>query len=174
MTDSEQREAARQFANRWNGRGNEDEDGRSYWIELLTEVLGLEHATAQVNFEKKVVVNGNTKRIDAYLPETHVLIEQKSHGKRLDQKIHNSGDIELTPYEQAKRYNDNLPYDEKARWIITSNFEKIWIYDMNLWIPEPVRILLMELPSKYPLLSFLVRQDGMLIIGKTKGGENYE
>ena len=119
----------------------------------------MEHATAQVNFEKKVVVNGNTKRIDAYLPETHVLIEQKSRGKRLDQKIHNSGDIELTPYEQAKRYNDNLPYDEKARWIITSNFEEIWIYDMNLRIPEPVKILLMELPSKYPLLSFLVRQD---------------
>jgi len=125
----------------------------------LTEVLGLEHATAQVNFEKKVVVNGNTKRIDAYLPETHVLIEQKSRGKRLDQKIHNSGDIELTPYEQAKRYNDKLPYNEKARWIITSNFEEIWIYDMNLRIPEPVKILLMEFPSKYPLLSFLARQD---------------
>ena len=30
---------------------------------------------------------------------------------------------------------------------------------MNLRVPEPVRILLMELPSKYPLLSFLVRQD---------------
>lgn len=28
----------------------------------------------------------------------------------------NSGSIELTPYDQAKRYNDNLPYDEKARW----------------------------------------------------------
>lgn len=112
-----------------------------------------------MNFEKKVVVNGNIKRIDAYLPDTHVLIEQKSRGKRLDQKIHNSGDIELTPYEQAKRYNDKLPYDEKARWIITSNFEEIWIYDMNLRIPEPVKILLMEFPSKYPLLSFLARQD---------------
>lgn len=30
---------------------------------------------------------------------------------------------------------------------------------MNLRIPEPVTILLMEFPSKYPLLSFLVRQD---------------
>jgi N-6 DNA methylase len=113
MTDSEQREAARQFANRWNGRGNEDEDGRSYWLELLTEVLGLEHATAQVNFEKKVVVNGNTKRIDAYLPETHVLIEQKSRGKRLDQKIHNSGDIELTPYEQESATMITCPMMKK-------------------------------------------------------------
>jgi hypothetical protein len=35
MTDAEQREAARQFINRWQNKGNEDEDGRSYWIELL-------------------------------------------------------------------------------------------------------------------------------------------
>lgn len=26
MTDAEQREAARQFANKWKGRGREDED----------------------------------------------------------------------------------------------------------------------------------------------------
>lgn len=30
MTDAEKREAAHQFINRWMGRGNEDEDGRSY------------------------------------------------------------------------------------------------------------------------------------------------
>lgn len=30
MTGSEQREAARQFINRWRGKGKEDEDGRSY------------------------------------------------------------------------------------------------------------------------------------------------
>lgn len=36
MTDAEQREAARQFVNRWMGKGKEDEDGRSYWIDLLT------------------------------------------------------------------------------------------------------------------------------------------
>ena len=27
MTDAEQREAARQFVNKWRGNGNEDEDG---------------------------------------------------------------------------------------------------------------------------------------------------
>ena len=32
MTGSEQREAARQFINRWRGKGKEDEDGRSYWM----------------------------------------------------------------------------------------------------------------------------------------------
>lgn len=37
--------------------------------------------TERVSFEKKVVVDGNTKRIDVYIPETHVLIEQA--GKEL-------------------------------------------------------------------------------------------
>lgn len=96
MTDAEQREAARQFANKWKGRGREDEDGRSYWIDFLSNVLGMENVTDRVEFEKKVVVDGNTKRIDVYIPETHVLIEQKSLGKALDHKIMNSGSIELS------------------------------------------------------------------------------
>ena len=104
-------------------------------------------------------MDGQTKRIDAYIPETHVLIEQKSKGKALDEKIKNSGDIELTPYEQAKRYNDNLPYDEKARWILTCNFSEIWIYDMNAKVPEPVKIHLPELMTKYALLDFLVKKE---------------
>ena len=159
MTDTEQREAARQFVNRWMGKGKEDEDGRSYWIDLLSNVLGMDNVIERLNFEKKVIVEGNTKRIDVYIPETHVIIEQKSLGKVLDQKIHKSGDIDLTPYEQAKRYNDNLPYDEKARWIVTCNFSDIWIYDMNAKVPEPIKIALEELPSKYPLLDFLVKKD---------------
>ena len=81
MTDAEQREAARQFVNRWMGKGKEDEDGRSYWIDLLTNVLGMDNVTERLNFEKKVVIDGNTKRIDVYIPETRVIIEQKSLGK---------------------------------------------------------------------------------------------
>lgn len=78
MTNAEQRETARQFVNRWIGKGREDEDSRSYWIDLLTNVLGMENATERLNFEKKVVIDGNTKRIDVYIPETSVIIEQKS------------------------------------------------------------------------------------------------
>jgi len=35
MTDAQQREATRQFYYRWNGKGKEDEDARSYWIKVL-------------------------------------------------------------------------------------------------------------------------------------------
>ena len=159
MTDAERREAARQFYNKWVGRGKEDEDDRSYWLDILDRILGVENVTDHIDFQKKVIVDGYTKKIDAYISETKVLIEQKSLGIGLDKKGHQSGGIELTPYEQAKRYNDNLPYDEKARWIVTSNFAEIWIYDMNMRVPEPVKITLADLQSKYSMLDFLINHE---------------
>lgn len=159
MTDAERREASRQFYNKWVGRGKEDEDDRSYWLDILDRILGVENVTDHIEFQKKVIVEGNTKRIDAYIPETKVIIEQKTLGIELDKKGHQSGGIELTPYEQAKRYNDNLPYDEKARWIVTSNFSEIWIYDMNTRVPEPVKITLADLQTKYTMLDFLINQE---------------
>lgn len=106
MTDAEQREAARQFVNRWMGKGKEDEDGRSYWIDLLTNVLGMDNVTERLNFEKKVVIDGNTKRIDVYIPETRVIIEQKSLGKALDQKIRKSGIQEMLILLHLNRQTD--------------------------------------------------------------------
>ena len=160
MTLNEQRANVLKFVNKWLKKvGKEDEEGRSYWLEILSVILGVENATDKINFEKKVKVDGNTKRIDAYIPETHVLIEQKSRGIALDKKEKNSGAVDLTPYEQAKRYNDFLPYDERARWIITSNFAEIWIYDMNTPTSEPIKIKLEELPNKYILLQFLVKKE---------------
>jgi type I restriction-modification system DNA methylase subunit len=158
MTDSEKREAARQFFQKWANKGKEDEDDRSYWIDILTRILGVEDVTDHIVFQKKVIVDGNTKRIDAYIPETKVLIEQKSLGIALDKKILQSGGITLTPYEQAKRYNDHLPYDERARWIVTSNFAQIWIYDMNMPVPTPLKLEIQNLQSQYSVLDFLINQ----------------
>jgi hypothetical protein len=158
MTDVQQREAARQFFYKWKGRGKEDEDDRSYWIDMLQDVLGVERVTDRVEFQKKVIgPDGNTKRIDAYIPETHVLIEQKSLGIALDkpQPGHNG----MTPYEQAKTYDNGLPFGEKSRWIVTSNFAEIWIYDMEQKKPEPLKLALDELQSKYHLLAFLVKPE---------------
>ena len=157
MTDSQQREAARQFYYKWNGRGKEDEDARSYWIDILQDILGVAHVTDRVEFEKKVIgADGNTKRIDVYVPETHVLIEQKSLGIGLDKP--QAGHGGKTPYEQAKEYDNGLPHSEKARWIVLSNFAEIWIYDMEQKKPDPVKIQLSELQTKYPLLDFLVKK----------------
>ena len=158
MTDAQQREAARQFIYRWHGKGKEDEDARSYWIEILTNILGVERVTERVDFEKKVVgADGNTKRIDVYIPETHVLIEQKSLGIALDKP--QAGHNGQTPYEQAKYYDNYLPHSEKARWIVTSNFEEIWIYDMDAKVPEPRKLALDEISHKFHMLDFLVNRE---------------
>lgn len=113
MTDSEKREAARQFYQKWVGKGREDEDDRSYWLDILQRILGAADATDRIEFQKKVIVDGNTKRIDAYIPEAKVIIEQKSIGFPLDRETHQSDGCDLTPYEQAKRYNNDLPYRKR-------------------------------------------------------------
>ena len=167
MTDAQQREAARQFIYRWHGKGKEDEDARSYWIEILTNILGVERVTERVDFEKKVVgADGNTKRIDVYIPETHVLIEQKSLGIALDRP--QAGHNGQTPYEQAKYYDNYLPHSEKARWIVTSNFEEIWIYDMDAKVPEPRKLALDEISHKFHMLDFLVNKDAKEVSDEMK------
>ena len=158
MTDAQQREAARQFYYKWNGRGREDEDARSYWIDILQNIFGIENVTDRVDFEKKVIgADGNTKRIDVYIPETYVLVEQKSLGIALDKP--QAGHGGKTPYEQAKEYDNGLPRSEKARWIVTSNFAEIWIYDMEQKKPAPVKLLLSDLQAKYHMLDFLVKKE---------------
>ena len=57
--------------------------------------MGADDATDRVEFQKKVVVDGNVKRIDAYIPETKVLIEQKSLGITLDILVFNQ-DISIS------------------------------------------------------------------------------
>ena len=157
MTDTERREAARQFYQKWVNRGKEDEDDRSYWIDFLQDVMDVDHVTDRIEFQKKVVgPDGNTKRIDAYIPETRVLIEQKS--LNIDLSKPQQGHNGMTPYEQAKMYDNSLPVSEKAKWIILSNFAEIWVYDMDTRVPEPTKFTLAEIPTKYSLFEFLINQ----------------
>ena len=158
MTESERREAARQFIQKWHDRGKEDEDDRSYWLDILQRILGIANATDRIEFQKKVIVDGNTKKIDAYIPETRVLIEQKSLNVALERKAEQSGGIFLTPYEQAKRYNDNLPLSQKARWIAVSNFSEIWVYDMESARPAPQKFSIANMQNQSHFLDFLIEK----------------
>ena len=67
-----------------------------------------------------------------------------------------------TPFEQAYRYNSSLPFNEMARYIITSNFEEFRIYDLDyqedLFNSGCTIVKLEELPDKLPLFDFLVRE----------------
>ncbi len=158
MTDAEKREAARKFFYKWKERGKEDEDDRSFWIDFLQDVMGVDHVTDRIEFQKKVLNDKGSlsNRIDAYIPETRVLIEQKSRG--IDLSKPQPGHNNKTPYEQAKDYDNALPLSEKAKWIIVSNFAEIWVYDMDTRVPEPTKFTLSEIPTKYSLFEFLTNK----------------
>ncbi len=156
MTDKEQKAAAKEFAEDWKGKGDEKQETSRFWIELLGKVLGIEEPTKYIVFEKPVVVEKNQKYIDGYISTTKVLIEQKSSHVELSKNAVQSDGEKLTPYGQAFRYNNYLPYDQKAKWIIVSNFKEILIYDQNKPNGEPEKILLADLPKEYYRLNFLV------------------
>ena len=156
MAISVDKQGLKKFIEKWSGRGKEDEDDRSYWIDLFQNVFGQSDVTDRIDFQKKVIgPDGNTKRIDAYIPETNIIIEQKSLGIALDKA--QAGHNGMTPYEQAKMYDNGLTRSEKARWIVISNFEEIWVFDMEKRKPEEdiVKISLKNLDKEYSMLQFL-------------------
>lgn len=64
MTDAEQREAAHQFVNKWKDKaGKEDEEGRSYWLDLLEKVFGVSDATDRIDFEIRSLWTGRQKEL---------------------------------------------------------------------------------------------------------------
>ena len=136
MTQVEQQKAAKEFAEFWKDKGDEKQETQRYWIGLLSSVLGISNATNYIEFEKKVKLS-HTSFIDAYISSTKVLIEQKGAKIDLSKSYEQSDGTMLTPYEQAKRYADELPYDLRPRWILVSNFSEIRIHDMNNPQAEP-------------------------------------
>lgn len=156
MKNIEQRKVAKEFAERWKGKGYEKGESQKFWIDLLENVLGVSNATSFIRFEDTVHIDKATGFIDGFIDKTKVLIEQKSIGKDLRKPIKQSDGSLLNPFQQAKRYSAELPYDDRPRWIVTCNFESFLVYDMNNPNSEPEEILLKDLGKEYYRLSFLV------------------
>ena len=154
-TDTKQRQAAKAFAAKWKGQGYEKGQSQPFWMELLQKVLQVEDPFSIISFENRVKLS-NTSFIDAYIKPTHVLIEQKSVEKDLRTPIPQSDGTTLTPYRQAKRYAEELPYSDRPRWIVICNFREFDVYDMEKPQGEPEIILLENLEKEYHRLRFLV------------------
>lgn len=155
MNDVEQRQAAKEFAAYWKGKGYEKGQSQPFWLSLLGKVYGVENPEQFISFENQVHLD-HTSFIDGYIAETKVMIEQKSLGKNLLAPIKQSDGTLLKPIEQAKRYAAELPVSQHPKWIVTCNFEKFLVYDMEHPHNEPEEILLENLPNEYYRLNFLV------------------
>lgn len=150
-----QKEAAKRFAKRWEGRGAEQRDDRSFWLQLLMDVFRVDDPFAVIEFQKPVKMESSTRFIDAFMPATRVLIEQKGVDVDLNKKYRQSGGAELTPYEQALRYDQYMLPDEHPRWIVGCNFRSFQIHNMNRRFDAPEVILLKDLAEEYSKLSFI-------------------
>lgn len=155
MLERKQRLAAKNFVQNWTGKGYEKGESQPFWLQLLGEVLGVEHPAQFISFENQIMLD-HTSFIDGTIESTHVLIEQKSLGKNLNQPIKQSDGSLLTPFQQAKRYAAELPYSKRPRWIVTCNFAEFYIYDMEKPFGEPEIVYLKDLEKDYYRLEFLV------------------
>ena len=159
MTDVQQRAAAKHFADYWQGKGYEKGQSQKFWLSLLSDVFGVEHAAEYIDFEDQVHLD-HTSFIDGFIPTTKVLIEQKSLGKSLTAPIQQSDGSLLSPLQQAQRYVHAL-LDTKGRqavprWVVTCNFEEFRVYDLDHPQNEAQVIKLVDLPKEYYRLKFLV------------------
>ena len=155
-TEKQMAAAAAEFAERWKGRGYERGESQPFWIDLLTNVFGIETPSdGFITFEDHRMVDASNF-IDGRIPSTKVLIEQKSLGKDLRAGIRQSDNSVLNPFQQARRYVVSLPVSEHPRWIVTCNFSEFLVYDMEQPNGEPEQILLENLGKEYYRLMFLV------------------
>lgn len=155
LTLKQQEKAAKEFAKKWEHIGDEKQDTQRFWMELLQNVYGINNPADFICFEQRVQL-GHTSYIDAMIPATHTMIEQKSLGKDLNAPIRQSDGTLLTPAEQAKRYAAALPYSERPRWIVSCNFKEFHVLDMERPNDSAEVIELSKLGTEFYRLNFLV------------------
>ena len=122
-----QKQRVEEFIDRWRGRGDEKQETQLFWLDLMQNVLGLQHAIESTKFEYKTAGNGF---IDVLCPDARFLVEQKSSDIDLDKPEPRQGTM-VTPVQQAVRYSDNLPLSLKPSKICVCNFQRFRLYDLE-------------------------------------------
>ena len=156
MNDKEQSKKAKEFAEFWKGKWYEKGQSQTFWLQLLSDVFGIDKPSEFIEFEDQVHIDKNTGFIDGYIPSTKVLIEQKSIDKDLRKGIRQSDGSLLNPFQQAKKYIAELPLSKHPKYVITCNFKSFLVYNMENPRGEQEEILLENLEKEYYRLQFLV------------------
>lgn len=159
MSNAEQKNKIKKFIEFWNGKGYEKGQSQTFWLQLLSDVLGVEEPSKFIEFEDQVHMDKATGFIDGYIPSTKVLIEQKSIEKDLRKGIRQSDGSLLTPFQQAKKYIAELPVSRHPKYVITCNFKSFLIYNMENPNSEPEEILLENLDKEYYRLQFIIDEE---------------
>ena len=116
---------------------------QNFWTQIFN-AYGVSGQTQLKAFEHRLKDGKGQRYVDAFIPKL-VMIEQKSRG--IDLNI---------AYAQASNYYTKLRENEQPRYIILSNFDELWLYDLvNPFKIKTHRCSLADLPNNAEWLSFL-------------------
>lgn len=129
------------FVHQFKDAGNEQQQASIFWTRFY-ECYGIRAEEATIYEQAVRKLDGGRGRIDSFIPGK-LIVEHKSRGKNLD-----------AAYEQASDYYLALSAEQRPRYIITSDFEHIHLYDLRNKVS--CECLLKQLPSKASWFKFLL------------------
>ena len=146
---NEIRRRCAKLVSEWQGEKGEERQQAQSFVRDLLSAFGIRKTKAAL-YERRAKRSstGSQGYIDALLPGL-CLIEMKSRGKNL-----------AKAEEQALDYIDDLPDVEQPRWVITSDFGRFRVLDLEAEPGEdgtiaPIEFALEELPVNADSLAFL-------------------
>ncbi|MDA8260816.1 MAG: N-6 DNA methylase [Betaproteobacteria bacterium] len=149
LTPAEIRRRLSAFAVQWKAAARENADAKLFWARFY-ECFGIRPESATI-YEKAVEkLDGATGFIDSFIPGK-LIVEHKSRGKSLD-----------SAFTQATDYFLALPEPERPRYIITSDFARIRLYD--LLKDQQAETTLKDLPKHGGWFRFLLEDDAPEIV----------
>ena len=131
------------FAARWKDETSEKSGSQMFWREFL-EIFGVDiRRVAYFEQLAKRTSTGNYGFIDLYWPGV-LIAEQKSAGKDLDEAE-----------KQALDYLTGIKQSDFPGLVITSDFARIRILDLEAKDPKPVEIKTADLGKEYERFLFI-------------------
>ena len=145
------------FVHQFKDASNEQQEASIFWTRFY-ECYGIRAEEATVYEQAVKKLDGKRGRIDSFIPGK-LIIEHKSKGKNLG-----------AAYEQASDYFLALPAEQRPRYIITSDFAHIHLYDLRNKVS--CECLLKQLPSKASWFKFLLDGEDAEIVEETPINRN--
>ncbi len=115
---NEIKDRALKFSNEWKDDFNEEAEAKSF-LEAFFNVFGISRKKV-ATFEHKVKkLDDKDGYIDLFWKAT-LLVEMKTRGKNLEKA-----------YQQARDYLHTVPQQELPKYVLISDFENFWLYDLE-------------------------------------------
>lgn len=132
-----------------DAEGYERGQSQNFWTQIFN-AYGVSGQVQSKAFEHRLKDDKSQKYVDAFIPKL-VMIEQKSRGIDLNKA-----------YNQVSKYYERLSAADKPRYIVLSNFDELWLFD----IENPLNIKeykcpLADLPKNAEWLDFLAPNTAM-------------